>query len=223
MTDIAGETTSSRHGSMMGAISLKRRLDEATLPKPTRRRPHRDALLGALEELLVSRQTVATWDKDEEDDMEQEGTTVAAFTNKSASTPGRNGTPFVSKDSAPERATRPAAIRRRDAPDRRENRGYCRTTSDDEQEELPEPDDNQEVIMRALRKRRVCFYHARDVVCPHHEGTSKCKFSHDDRVVPNGHYKLPEKQSDTVFAITDVERVQLEMTRAYSGQQETDS
>ena len=60
---------------------------------------------------------------------------MAAFTDKLASIPGRNGTPFISKDRAPERATRPVTIRRPDASDRRENRGYRKTASDDEQEE----------------------------------------------------------------------------------------
>ena len=89
--------------------------------------------------------------------------------------------------------------------------------------ESPEPDDDHELIIRILRKRRVCFYHARGFPCPHHEETTKGRFSHDDREVPYGQYKLPEESNDTIFVITDVERVQLEMTRVYSRQQEADS
>lgn len=216
ITDLTGATTRAtpvQPGSAMGAISLKRPLDETTLATPAKRRPRRNDLLGALEELLALRQTGnSTCDEDEGEDMEQAGTTVAAFTNKLASIPGRNGTPFITKDT-----TRPDATRSRDT------RGTRKSSSDDEEEELPEPDDSQTVITRALRKRRVCFYHARGVSCPHQERTSNCRFSHDERVVPYGHYKLPEKQEDTVFAISPVERVQLEMTRAYSGQWEADS
>ena len=66
------------------------------------------------------------------------------------------------------------------------------------------------------------FYHAQGIPCPHHEGTTKGRFSHDDRRVPYDHYKLSEEQGNTVFAITDVESVQLEMTCGYNGQQDTD-
>lgn len=145
---------------------------------------------------------------------------MAAFTIKPASVPRRNGIPFITKDSTPERATRHFTTRK---PDGRDRGGHHASTDDDEQQELPKPDDNQDVIIKALRKRKVCFYHVRGVSCPHQEGTTICRSSHDDQNVPYGQYKLPERQSDTVFAITDVERVQLEMTHAYSGQQETEA
>ena len=165
--------------------------------------------------------TVATLDKGEEDDTEQAGTTVAAFTNKPASIPGRNGTPFISKYRAPERATKSATIRRRDAPDRRENRGYRKTASDDQQEELPEPDDNQG--HHAGTPKTQCVSSTPGVF---HATTTREQRSADSLTMTQKYHTAPtscRRIRAIPYSRSQTSRVQLEMTRAYSGQQEADS
>ena len=69
--------------------------------------------------------------------------------------------------------------------------------------ELPHPDNDQEVINQAIRRRNVCFYHARGDTCPHQQ--AGCRFSHDSTVIPFGYYPR-----NKIVALTELTRVEME-------------
>ena len=103
MTDIAGTTTrgsAARQGSMMGAMSLKRPLDEAILPQPAKRRSQRKYLQEALEELLASRQPDSTWNEGEEEGREQAGLQWPRLRSSRRQSPDATGS-LLSQRTAP--------------------------------------------------------------------------------------------------------------------------
>ena len=114
---------------------------------------------------------------------------LAAFNNRPASTPGKEGTPF-------NRGPRKTKTRHGNNASADKSHSYklekslaAPTQTSDEEEELPEPDDNPELIFKALKRRNVCYYHAKGISCPHSSKPTGCKYSHDERVVRFGQYK----------------------------------
>jgi len=180
------------------------------LPKAWRKKVEalRDSACAAL--AAVDGELSSEGEEEEGKDVEEEAVddhpNVASFSNVRASTPGAHGTPFVSRKG--DRNDRPGS-RNRETTDRRE-----------EWDELPSPDAEDKVIIDALRQRRVCFFHARGSDCPHKStaGGGRCRFSHDEDVVPYGLY--PRKTTATQsLQLEPGMLTALEMLSAYTAEE----
>ena len=168
--------------------------------------------LEAIRDSACAALGAAGYGLDDEDEEEEEDKTtdrpqpLAAFSNIRASTPGAHGTPFVSR-----RGGRNDRWRKRD---REEN------DTSEEDDELPSQEAEDSVIINALRRRKICFFHARGSPCPHENKNSSrkgCRFSHDEAVVPYGHY--PRRYAAGHEPTTEVETrmlTALEMLSAYT-------
>ena len=149
-------------------------------------------------------------EEEEEDNSEDES--VAAFANVPASTPGKHGTPFIAKKKARRNEKEQSQVKKHFARRYETIPTSASTTTADteekhkEQPELPHPEGDPEAINKAIKDRRVCFYHARGVVCPHQQ--AGCRFSHDETLIPFGYYP-----SDRMAALSEM--TEAEMEQAY--------
>lgn len=130
---------------------------------------------------------------------------VAAFDNRAASKPGATGTPYQ-----PRTLRRSAAESAEQNPRAHKIRRTGTSEAFSEEEELPEPGDNEDLVFEALRRKNVCFFHARGLRCPYNGGGKRCRFSHDNKVVPAGMYARKK-------ALTQEEEAKGAMLAAYGG------
>lgn len=210
-------TVTGKRTQYMSALTHKRPIGgNDLLPARKKAQFSRTSLLGALRdrgfgdnyvdavtEVLDDFNYTSRSDSDEVVEILPNEAQVAAFNNKAASTPGGTGTPFRARATGSRKApsrSRLAQASENDA-----------TDTPEEEEELPEPSDNKELIYNAIRKRKVCFFHAKGAKCPFKKLPSGCKFSHDDRIIPFGMYRPP----DIVYAMTPFASAETDMKRAY--------
>ena len=214
-------TPKDRDLGAVGLRSLKKSLDEEdghyttnkeSLGKRNASRSFNSVRAIAKPVIALLEDLVAQASEEEEEDAESsEGELMGAFANVPASTPGRHGTPFIAKKRA--RRNEPPQVKRPFA--RREGTPTptptpMATASPEEKDkegrlesELPHPDNDQEVINQAIRRRNVCFYHARGDTCPHQQ--AGCRFSHDSTVIPFGYYPR-----NKIAALSELTRVEME-------------
>ena len=64
-----------------------------------------------------------------------------------------------------------------------------REDRDVEEVRLPAVGERDDVIFAALARLGVCFYYATGVKCPFTGGGQRCKFTHENEIVPKGMYK----------------------------------
>ena len=211
-------TPKDRDLEAVGLRSLKKSLDEEdghytknkeSLGKRKASRSFNSVRAIAKPVIALLEDLVAQASEEEEDAESSEGELMGAFANVPASTPGRHGTPFIAKKRA--RRNEPPQVKRPFA--RREGTPTptpIATASPEEknkegrlESEMPHPDNDQEVINQAIRRRNVCFYHARGDTCPHQQ--AGCRFSHDSTVIPFGYYPR-----NKIAALSELTRVEME-------------
>lgn len=212
-------------GPRMGAVSHKRSLDphDSGLAS-NKRRPtfSRSELLGAVRDVLSQAdQTEEPMSQDSSESEVVELSTfdafaalLAAFTNRPASIPGKNGTPFVKRNGVRAQQSRSLPMNNRsttEVPHKGKSKSMLDVEANqEEEEELPEPTDSKGVIFRALKRLKVCFFHAKGISCPHQSSERGCRYSHDDRRVKYGYYSPP-----TIYALSPQAGAEEDMSRAY--------
>ena len=201
---------SRRNSVSVGALSNRKPLGNCSEDRirPSRGQPkfNRNHLLGALAECLGS---TAEYEPQ-----------VAAFDNRAASKPGATGTPFQNK---PQKRVRRSSGSGSDASLESSSRapktrrtGSAAASPLSDEEELPEPNDSPEVIFKAVKRRKVCFFYATGVKCPHNGGGRRCLFKHDDPIITYGYYATQQPP-------TREEVANLAMLRAYGDDIEGES
>lgn len=229
-----------RKSSSVMALSRKRSAFGHQIPVSRRRGAPftRSHLLGALTghdvvpEHIDALTGIADW-LDEESDVQEvthlpsSPSQVAAFDNRAASVPGATGTPYKS-NFVPRRIYesppgKPQEARAESADPRLRQRAV-RAQPENEldagqiSEELPAAGADPNLIFETLKSMKVCFYHAKGTRCPHNQGVHRrCKFSHDNSVVPYGTYRPP----DVMFAMNPTTLAHMDMHKAYGSEAET--
>lgn len=149
---------------------------------------------------------------------------LAAFVNRPASMSGKTGTPFTRGGEQRSQRSRPQSLSVEQAPRVAENRprpvsstGKSRRVVSEnasppmeEEEELPDPIEDKKVIDKALQDRKMCFFQARGLNCPHQMKKRGCRYSHDSIIVPLGYYA-----DSTVSALEAADEAAADMARVY--------
>ena len=150
-------------------------------------------------------------EEEEEDNSEDES--VADFANVPAPTPGKHGTFFIAKKTARRNEKEQSQVKKHFARRYETTPTSAPTTTAGTEEkhkeqpenELPHPEGDPEAINKAIKDRRVCFYHARGDVCPHQQ--AGCRFSHDETLIPFGYYPR-----DRMAALSETTQAEMEQT-----------